>query len=196
MSEAEANASRHLGDYVSLLRRQWLVILVVIVVGVAAGFGALAILPKSYSASSAVLVRATTDPAGSAEATDARVPGEVNMDTESQVVKSLLVAGAVKELLDSPLTPPQLAAAVSVSIPPNTTIMTIQYEASSASEAQQGATAFAKAYLDNRARVAQSHVDTQLKQLDQQAADIDQQIQTLLRKLPTLEAGSTERLTA
>lgn len=195
MDSAEPNRARSLGDNLALVRRQWIVLVVAVLLGAAIGAGLLAVLPKSYTATSSVLVKSITDPGiSTTEAEDARTTGTINMDTESQVVRSLPVATAVQEATGSSLTPVQLAARVSVSIPPNTTIISIAFEADTASEAREGAAAFASAYLQNRASVAQDRVDRQIRRLDTEAADTNQQIQGLLRKLPDLEPGSAQRL--
>lgn len=191
MQSEPSTQGRPLGDYLGLIRRQWVTLALAVVLGVSLGVGLLMVLPKTYTASSSVLVKAITEPG---EAVDARTTGEINMDTESQVVKSLPVAAEVKDTIGSSLTPVALSWRVSVSIPANTTIMSIQYEADSAAEAREGAEAFAQAYLGYRSAAAQDRVDSQLKQLDTEAASTEDRIRTLLAKLPSLEAGSSDLL--
>lgn len=197
MSSTEPSQAGSLGDYAALIRRQWVVLVIAVLLGSAIGVGLLAVLPKSYTATSSVLVKAITDPGETTtEAADARTTGTINMDTESQVVKSLPVASAVKDSISSPLTPVELAAHVSVTIPPNTTIISIAYEADTADGAQEGAAAFADAYLKNRASVAQDRVDQQIRKLNREAANTDRHVESLLEKLPTLVSGSPERVSA
>ena len=189
-----ASNQRHLSDYLALLKRQRVFLLATLVVGIVIGLVALNVMAPTYKSTASVLVEATTD---TTQAADARTNGSsVNMDTEAQVVRSLPVASAVKEVLGSPLTPAQLASRVQVTIPPNTTILDIGYTAAGAGEAQGGAQAFADAYLAYRTSQAEQKVAAQIKVLDQQAADVAAQTQSLNTQLAGLEPGSPRRDTA
>jgi capsular polysaccharide biosynthesis protein len=189
-----ASNQRHLSDYLALLKRQRVFLLATLVVGIVIGLVALNVMAPTYKSTASVLVEATTD---TTQASDARTNGSsVNMDTEAQVVRSLPVANAVREVLGSHLTPAQLASRVQVTIPPNTTILDIGYTAGTAGEAQAGAQAFADEYLAYRTAQAEQKVAAQIKILDQQAADVAAQTQSLNTQLAGLAADSPRRDTA
>ena len=65
------------------------------------------------------------------------------------------IATAAQKLLKVTTPPDQLAANVTVTVPPNTTVLTLTYAAGAPKEAQSGSHAFAIAYLQNRQATAQ-----------------------------------------
>ena len=76
-----ANAAR-LGDYFVLLRRQWLIILICLLLGIGAALAYLAWAPKEYRSTTSVLVtQMETDSSSERSAT-------INLDTEAQLVTS------------------------------------------------------------------------------------------------------------
>ena len=192
--DGAASNQRHLGDYLALLKRQRVFLVLCLVLGIVLGMVALNLLAPTYKSTAAVLVEATT---GTTQASDARTNGSsVNMDTEAQVVKSLPVASEVKTALGSPLTPAQLASRVQVTIPANTTILDIGFSAPTAAEAQRGAQAFADSYLAYRTSQAEDKVAAQIKVLDQQAADVAAQARSVNDTLAGLPPNSSRRDTA
>lgn len=184
---------RELGDYLGVLRRQWVVIALSIAVGVGVAFLLLSAMPKGYTSSSAVLVQDNTS---TTDATSARTVGTVNMDTEAQVLKSLPVATAVKESVGSPLTAEQLAARVQVSVPANTTILRVVFEASTPEAAQAIAQSFATEYLAYRDEQATSQTEARIASLTEQQDSTAAKIRELNNRIPTLALGSAERATA
>lgn len=184
--DTRPSPQRSLSYYTDFLRRQRWVVVLFALAGVGLAVVALTVLPKTYSASASVLVEAPDT--GSSEATDARTTGEVNMDTEARVVSSQPVAGVVREELGSVLTTSALIRQVSVSVPPNTTILSITFEADSASAAREGADAFASAYLDYRSTQAEQRITDRLEVLRTQAVEVENQI----RELNAISAGLPE----
>src|SRR4051794_12894573 len=89
--------------------------------------------PKVYRSAASVLV----SPAGTdANASGGRTKGDINLDTEAQLVKSTAVAVGAKQLLRSPAAPAVLAKPVTVELPSNTTELVIAYTHDSAHPAQ------------------------------------------------------------
>jgi capsular polysaccharide biosynthesis protein len=153
---------RMLEDYLALLKRRWLVVAICIGVGLALGYGYLAVADKTYVSSAKVLVvRTSTDPV----AEGSRTTESVNLDTEAQLVKSVPVATLAEEELDTELSPIQLARRVTVIVPPNTTVLEISFAASSPERARAGAQAFAEAYLEYRQSAAETAIGAQIDAL-------------------------------
>src|SRR3954471_23662276 len=107
------------------------------------------------SAASVLVSPAGTD----ANASGGRTKGDINLDTEAQLVKSTAVAVGAKQLLRSPAAPDELAKAVTVEVPANTTVLVIAYTGDSPQAAQASAHAFAEAYLRNREASARARLD-------------------------------------
>ncbi|MGI8699807.1 MAG: hypothetical protein ACR2JU_01090, partial [Nocardioidaceae bacterium] len=124
-------------------RRGWIFVALGLVNGAVVGVVALQTLPQTYRASAAVLVR----PVGLPSPTGDRLVSEVNLDTEAQLVRSLVIGDQAAKSLDSGQSSSELIASVSVEVPPNTTILNITFSASTSTAAAAGAEAFADAYL-------------------------------------------------
>lgn len=176
--ELKAVHGRELGDYVAVVRRRWLVVLVAVLLCFAGGLAYLQVAPKTYVSTAKVLVEAT---ATTSVAEGARTTDAINLDTEAQIVRSLEVADLALDQLDpklftEDLTAVQLARRVSVTVPPNTTVLDITFEDSSAEKAKDGAQAFADAYLLNRDISANQEIADEVASLQE---DLDATIADL-----------------
>ncbi|UPK74332.1 Wzz/FepE/Etk N-terminal domain-containing protein [Nocardioidaceae bacterium SCSIO 66511] len=163
-----------LGDYASFAKRRWRWILCGLLLGVIVGAAYLQLAPKTYTSTAKVLVSATstdTEPTGGVSSSEG-----INLDTEAQLVRSVAVAEGAGEELDDPSDPVELASKVTVTVPANTTVLVIAFEASSPAEAQAGAAAFAQSYLDNRATTAQDAVDADIASLRDRVDDLTDQL--------------------
>ena len=99
-----------------------------------------------------------------------RTTGTVNLDTEAQLVKSSAVETKAQALLRTAISPQQLGDSVKITVPANTTLLEIAFTAESPAGAQQGAHAFAEAYLQNRSDSAKADVAARVKALQTQIA--------------------------
>src|ERR1051325_3540531 len=126
-----AGLSDHLGW---LVRRWWIVALAAVLGGIAA-FGYALVTPKAYDSTTPVQVLA---PYGD--------NSKVDLDTEAQIVPTAQVANGAKTLMGSSDDINTLLANVSVTVPANTAILKITYEASTPAEATKGSQDFAQAY--------------------------------------------------
>src|SRR4051812_206024 len=146
-----ANTMR-LGDYFELVRRHWLTVLICLALGIGAAIAYIKMAPHEYRTHASVLVTATT---ADAPAPTDRGSG-INLDTEAQLVTSTeTVAAAAERLHVTGDAARNLPDQVGVSVPPNTEILDISFTGSTAAKAQEGALAFAQAYLDQRKATAQ-----------------------------------------
>src|SRR4051794_40876188 len=141
-------ASYDASDYLGMVRRHWWIVLAFVLAGVLGATAGARTQPKEYEATASVLVLALGSQ--DANASNGRTTGNINLDTEAQLVTSTDVATAAGQLLKVTTPASTLAAAVQVSVPPNTTVLDISYDAPTAAQAQAGAHAFAAAYLAAR----------------------------------------------
>ena len=165
-------AARTLADYGVIVRRSWWLIIGTVAAALAAGFAYTALTEEVYESTSSVLVLPT---ASDTAVTGARTAGQVNLDTEAQLVKSTEVAQAAAEALGAdPDT--DLVSQVSVTVPPNTAVLEIAFRAGDPEAAQAGSVAFSEAYLAHRQAGATASLESAIAQatvgLDAIEADI------------------------
>jgi capsular exopolysaccharide synthesis family protein len=165
----EPTGSLELGDYLTALRRQWplLVLVTLLAVGVAAVWS-LRQTPV-YQATASVLVNPLrTSPSPPA----ARPDQLVNMTNEKQLALSAAVAEGARKLLGSSATPDKLLEHVSAEVPADSQIVKISYRDTARQTAQRGANAFAQAYLDYRKNAAVTQVRSVRKILTDRLNDL------------------------
>jgi Mrp family chromosome partitioning ATPase len=187
-SHNSVNAWR-LGDYVQVLRRQWLIVILGLIVGVGAALAYLHWAPQQYSATTAVLVTPIQDPSSATTRN-----GDINLDTEAQLVTSGDTATAAAVNIGQPQADADLIAGnVSVTVPPNTDILDIAYTARTASAAQRGSMAFAQAYLSQRQQSAAASLDAQIKAVQAQTEQVNAQLQQVIQAGAALDPSSSAR---
>jgi succinoglycan biosynthesis transport protein ExoP len=142
MMTPERDGAANLRDYLRLLRRRWLSIVIVttLVLGITLVYTVTS-EPK-YEAQAEVLVRsATVDPLGQDTGSG------VNLETERQLVLSTLVAERAARRMRTDASPISLLRQVAVKVPADTQVLVIVYSASEPRLAKAGAQAFADGYL-------------------------------------------------
>lgn len=133
--------SWELGDYGRALRRRWRVVVALTLLGLLIAAAIVEVAPKTYTATASVYVNALPTDSQTAKGGATAV----DMDNEAQIAQS----GAVSRLAAKQLhlsTSPQLT----VTVPPNTTVLDIACDASTANRAAACANAAATAYLSIR----------------------------------------------
>ncbi|MEV3934646.1 Wzz/FepE/Etk N-terminal domain-containing protein [Glycomyces sp. NPDC049804] len=165
-------AARTLADYGVIVRRSWWLIIGTVAAALAAGFAYTSLSEEVYESTSSILVLPT---ASDTEVAGARTAGQVNLDTEAQLVKSTEVAVAAAEALGS-ADADDLVSRVSVTVPPNTAVLEIAFRAGDAEAAKAGAVAFSEAYLEHRRAGATASLESAIAadtvELDAVKADI------------------------
>jgi capsular polysaccharide biosynthesis protein len=194
MSSVPWPDSFELADYTGLLRRRWLVIVAFAVVGLVGAFAYVTVAPKTYTSTAAVYVAATGADQGN-QIANSRTGGQVNLDTEAQFVTSGTVATIAARQLHSPLKPWALSKQVTVLVPPNSEILDISCNASSAQAAADCANAFASAYLQNRSASATTALTSQVSKLTAKLNPLQKTVSGLKAKITGLSANSPTRLT-
>ena len=140
-----------------------------------------------YTADAAVLVRPAISTIGSSD-------GEVNPDTESEVVQSTAVAQqAALRMVEHPRIGTMLAS-LSVDVPENTEILGILYSSPDPVSARDGARAFAEAYLEYRRSQAEVTVSDLVSTLQGELDELNLEIEDLRTRLtdPASDAEESE----
>jgi Mrp family chromosome partitioning ATPase len=183
MQSGSAAGAMRLGDYVGLLRRQWLAVLLCLILGVGLAYAYVQFAPKEYRSQASVLVTATTADSSSSKTS-------INLDTEAQLVTSTETVAIAADTLGSD--PGDVADRVNVSVPPNTEILDITYVGDTAQDAQQGARAFADAYLTQRKQAGEATLKAEDDGLQTRIDAVQAQLDAVLKKRATQPDSSPE----
>jgi len=186
---ATTDGAPTVSNYLAVLRRRWWIIALGLVLGIAGGVALTLVQPKVYAATTSVLVKPTGVDSGDAQG---RTNSGINLDTEAQLVKSQLVAGLAKTVLKSPSTLNTLLATVTATVPPNTQVLAITYEAGTPAGAQAGSRAFAVAYLMQRANQANKDLKDRIAGLTAQKTVLDKQVAAAAESASALPPTSPE----
>ncbi|MGC3858657.1 Wzz/FepE/Etk N-terminal domain-containing protein [Micromonospora chersina] len=173
--------------YLGWLRRRWWILVLAAVLGLAGGLAVSQLQHARYTSGTSLLVRPLS--AGAESNPNAKV----NLDTEAQVVRSLVVAERAKGLMKVDTGADQLVKSVTVTVPPNSQILQVAYEADSPAQAQAGSHAFAQAYLDLRKATAQKALENETTALKQQITDVNKQLSAVAGRIAAAPANSPER---
>ncbi|WP_211589070.1 lipopolysaccharide biosynthesis protein, partial [Allorhizocola rhizosphaerae] len=179
----EPTQSYDLNDYLAMARRHWWIVVLALFIGSAAGFEYNRRLPREYVSTASVLVY----PAGQdANVTGGRTRGEINLDTEAQLVRSTAVVKGAGQLLNLQ-EDDDLAGDVAVEVPANTSVLQIKFSATDPSAAQAGARAFAESYLRNREENARATIAAQTQVLQDKVSELTDE----LVQINTQQAGAS-----
>ncbi len=179
-------------DHLAALRRNWWLIAALTGLGILTGAGATAHLPHIYQATTSVLVLPVDGQ--DSNAAGGRTKNTINLDTEAQLVHSTAVASRARQSLHEQATAGALGRQVTVSVPPNSTILRIAFAADSPQRARSGSHAFATAYLTNRSSNAATANTAATRALRTQVGDVTKELLAASRRLATVPAGSPEQL--
>ncbi|WP_405101712.1 lipopolysaccharide biosynthesis protein [Micromonospora sp. NBC_01412] len=174
--------------YLEWLRRRWWILVVAALLGAGAGMLVSQVQTRTYVSTTSLLVRQVGQ--------DANPGAKVNLDTEAQVVRSLVVAERARALLKTTIPPEDLVRSLSVTVPPNSQVLQIVYEAQSPEAAQAGSHAFAQAYLDLRLATATRSLENETTALKQQITETNKQLAAVAGKIAGTPSNSAERARA
>jgi capsular polysaccharide biosynthesis protein/Mrp family chromosome partitioning ATPase len=194
MSYTSGPEDLQLADYVGVLRRRWWIILAIAVIGTAAAAGYFKSAPKVYTATASVYVTATSGTAN--QVAGGRTNGTVNLDTQAQVVQSATVAQAAAKLMHSTDTVSQLANRVSVAVPPNSQVLVISCQASTAVKAATCAQSFAQAYLTYSTASTTAVAKSQISALQSRISALESASAKLTVAVASLPDNSSQRAAA
>lgn len=175
----------------SALRHRWYAVVLGVLFGLALAQVYVSSQPVSYISTASVLV----SPVGVAADLPDRKDG-VDLDTELQIVRSETVALSAQKLLDSPIPGTELAKRVSVTIPPNTSVLAVSFVAPTAVAAQQGAHAFAQSYVEVRTADAKVNLTRKIDALEAETTKLETRLLEVAEKIASLPADSTNAVVA
>lgn len=185
---------RSTAEYLSALRRRWWIVALGLLIGALGGLVLSLVQTKIYESNTSVLVQETGAP-NPTQLANSRTTG-INLDTEAQLVTSQVVATEAQKLLKTSTPVSDLQAEVSVTVPPNTEVLTITFQGATPKDAQSGSHAFAQAYLDQRAAHAKKDIDTQVEALRAQSTALNKALAAVSGQIASLPTNSVDRATA
>lgn len=171
-----------------LIRRWWVVALCGLL-GAAGGIAYAVASGPSYTAATTVLV----NPPQLFDVTGTRVTVPLDMDDELAYALSDHVAGEAQRLLSTPTDRSTLLSRLSVTVPPNTSILAFAYAAPTPEEAVDGAAAYARAYLSLRNLETAQATAMQLQDLTSQTTAALRQLDFYTARVGTLPPTSAAR---
>lgn len=188
MNEVESGYS--LAEVAGILRRRLLIVVGSALLGVLVAAGYIASSGATYEATARVVIRPiTTDPfANTARPTDL-----VNAGSEAASVQSDEVVSAVKEELGLEPAVSDLRRRVTVVNPEDTVTLEITYAGTSPAKAQEGADAFAAAYLDARQQSALDSVERSAERLLDQITRLQDELEPAIAAQQAAPSGSVQR---
>jgi capsular polysaccharide biosynthesis protein/Mrp family chromosome partitioning ATPase len=171
-----------LADYMRVVRRRWLIVVVCACLGVLVAAAYVAATPKTYTATAAVFVNANA--ASATQLLGSRTSGlAVNMDNEAQVVQSNPVAVPAAKAMRASDSPVELVKHVNVAVPANTTVLQISCSGPTPKWAASCAEAFASAYLSRREALAKGKVTFEIQQLEGRENEALTKVLTLRKQI-------------
>lgn len=189
--------SIELRDYAQVVRQRWRIVLTAMLLGAALALAYSVHKPPVYAATSEVFV----EPVTQGPLNPAAQPNlQVNMATEQAVAESAPVATLAAHLMHSPVSASSAQAALSphltVNVPVLSNVMQITWQGGSPQAAQQGANAFAKAYLTYRHNLLLSQITRLTATLSSQATALQRHIKSVSAELGNTVAGTVAHQTA
>ena len=183
-----------LREYWLVIRRRWILVLVVTLLGAVAGAGYAVTAGLSYTATSQVVVTGVTQGPLNPPS---QVNLQVNMSTEQAVAQSPPVIEQAAGLMNTSAAGLEAAAAkrLTVTVPATSVttsnVLQIAWKAGSPRAAQAGANAFANAYLSYRHTELASQIASLEAVFGHQVDSLDKQISHLTTELSRASAGSS-----
>lgn len=188
-------AAQTLTYYAAILRRSWWVIVTVFLLAVIGGGVYTVLASPVYESQSSVLVLPSEF---DTSVTGARTSGEVNLDTEAQLVSSTEIARMAAESMAEeghhlPESPQLLAERVYVQVPPNTSVLEISFQAEEPDLAHAGTVAFSQAYLDYRETSARNQILAEAETVEERVEDLQDESDELSSRLSSMAEENPER---
>ncbi|WP_431895647.1 YveK family protein [Nonomuraea sp. bgisy101] len=178
-----------LAEHVSLLRRRKTLFLACLLTGLLGGVALLRLTPPAYTATTQVLV-ASTGVQEQPNQVTGRQREALNLDTEAQIAQSAVVSAKAAEALTT--TP----APADVTVPPNSSVLSIAVTADTPAIAAAQSRAYALAYLEHRTETAQAALATQLKALATKLKQVNTSLGKVVEELAGLRRGTAQHTIA
>jgi len=192
-AEPTPTGSVELRDYLTVFRRQLVLILAIMLLGAVAAGAYTFRRTAVYDSTASVLVRAITT---NAFDPGQRIDQQLNMFNQRQLAQSEPVAAVAAKSLATTATPAQLLEHVGVDVPANSQILRIHYRDTVPLTAQRGADAFAKAYLASREADARAQASASQKTIQRDVARLQKDASAAEKAISDPAADSNARQAA
>jgi capsular polysaccharide biosynthesis protein len=181
-----------LRDQLRRILRHRVLIAVGILVGVLGGLALSLLRAHTYTATSEVLVRSTTDPFGTV---GVAADNQVSMTTEQRIAGSAAVAWRAARIQGRPDDQASsLAARVRVTNPLKSQVLRFEFTAQSPERAARGANAFAEAYLADRKSRNDAAVRRATRALEQQIGVLNERLNSNQLERATAKPATQNQL--
>jgi capsular polysaccharide biosynthesis protein len=174
--------------YGAFLVRQRVVVAGGVLAGLVAALAILVAGPRTYSATTEVLVLGLVD-----EPADDGRSVAINLDDEAQILTSAAVARDAAARMPGRQTARDMIDATDATVPANTTILSITFRAPDPVSARDGAQAMGAAYLAQREALGRARLDAALAWLETERADVQRQLQDVTVRLGTAAESVTDQ---
>lgn len=179
--------SLQLSDYVRVIgRRRWIVVGGAVVGALLAWLFVLYTGPEYESTASVLVNPVNINP----ETATARPDQLVNLPTERERIHSAAITQRAAAIMGYEGTPTSLLDRLTVIIPESTQILEITFTAKRPEVAQEGAQAFADAYLEHRGEQARLAVDTRRDRIAEEIAEVSEDLIEANQRLVDSEEGT------
>lgn len=170
------------------VRHHIALVTICLLLGAVAGVLYAASTPPSYTSTARVLVNPSVGNPFVPTPTSVRQDELTSLETEAQVARSAEVLSGVAAAQEPAMTTTALERGLTVTVPPNTQILTIAYTAGDPDKAQSITAAVANAYLENRSR---RFDDVNAERVDQVQTQIDGVLSDLRDATAAAQNGPT-----
>jgi capsular polysaccharide biosynthesis protein len=164
----------------SALRRGLILTIILGVLGAALGAVIGMRLASAHSATAIILVNPLD---GNPFSTRGSGDDLINLQTEAQLVQSEDVGRLVQQEVGGGTSVPAILSGLTVTIPPNTQILQLDYSATNGAEAVRRAQAFADNYLAYRETRAKNLISNQARRISEQIAERTKEQSDLAKRL-------------
>lgn len=182
-------------QYVWVFRRQWVVIVLITLLGIISAGAYLFVTPRSVVATTTLnLSVIMTEPFSSQRPASGLLDGP----TEADIARSHVVAMRAAILLGSGATPTEIRSASEISSGASATVLKVMFTAPSQKAAVEGANAVASAYLAFRSDQADARVATIVSALTEQIDSLNEQLNeanTVIASTPPQSSQHVQALT-
>lgn len=148
----------------------------------------IAVGPKTYSSTTDVLLLELLDRAG-----DRADSVSINLDTEAVVATSRPVLREAAVRMGGRVSATDIADAVEITVPANTTILSLTYRAPAPETAQRGARAVGLAYLSHRQAEAETVLRDVVVALERQRTELQTLLQPVTARIGTAAEQPSDR---
>lgn len=187
--EQESTASLGFDHYVFVLKRQWRLVAAATALGAVAAAAFLLMAPTTVTATTTINLNViTTEPFSAQRAAS----GLLDDATETAIARSHVVAVRASELLDGSLGASEIRSASTVSTSSGAAVVTVDFEAGTASDAVKGADAVASAYLSFRSDQAQERIDVMVSSLTERIDALNTTLGDVNQALVSTDANSAQ----